>query len=99
MSETRLKEKVVAMLRRNYPGIFFYKAADKFQSGIPDLIGCYKGRFFGLELKFGVNRATRLQEHVLQKIRAAGGMAGVAYNIEDVKNILEGGEKHARNIN
>lgn len=45
--------------------------------GDPDLIICYRGFFFAWELKVGSNKASPLQEHVLQAIRLAGGSAWV----------------------
>ena len=47
------------------------------RSGIADVIGCYKGRFFALECKAGGNTTTALQEKELQKVRDRGGFACV----------------------
>lgn len=43
--------------------------------GIPDYFGCIRGHFIALELKDTGLRASKLQRYVLDKIRAAGGMA------------------------
>lgn len=43
-------------------------------SGVPDIIACYKGLFFGLEFKAGKNKPTKLQEKNLRDIAAAGGL-------------------------
>jgi len=99
MSESALRQKVVTMLRKEFPETFFYKVADRYTSGIPDIVGCHKGQFFGIELKFGKNSLLRLQEHVLHKIRAAGGLAGVAYTLDDVRQILRKGGTDNANIN
>ena len=56
------------------------------RSGVPDIIGCYRGYFFGIECKAGSNKPTPLQEKNIQEIRDAGGVAFVINetNIDDV---------------
>ena len=41
-------------------------------NGIPDIICCYKGHFFGFEVKTAKGKPTKLQEAVIRKINAAG---------------------------
>ena len=91
MSETKFKLKVLKYLKANYPNMWIYKSADKFTAGIPDLIICRPpdGKLCAIELKFGKNKATKLQEYVLENIRRVGGNAGVAYTIEEVVNIID----------
>jgi len=74
MNESQLTRKVVAILKK-MPGLWFYKAQDKWTSGIPDIIGCIKGQFIAIELKSKKGKVTKLQAHVLGKIREAGGVA------------------------
>jgi Holliday junction resolvase len=45
------------------------------RSGIPDIIGCYNGRFIAIECKAGYGKATALQMRELNAIAAAGGFA------------------------
>jgi len=59
-------------------------------AGIPDIIGCYQGRFVAIEVKFGTNGPTKLQEIVLGLIAKAGGRCGVAYTLEDALRIRDG---------
>ena len=47
------------------------------RSGVPDIVGCYRGCFFAIECKAGDNKTTALQERELKQIRDAGGMACV----------------------
>jgi Holliday junction resolvase len=60
-------------------------------SGVPDIIGCYKGRMFAIECKAGNNKPTALQMKNLNAVAAAGGFAEVINeeNIEDVRRMLE----------
>lgn len=45
------------------------------RSGVPDIVGCHRGRFLGIEVKAGSNEPTALQQRELQRIRDAGGIA------------------------
>ena len=57
-------------------------------AGIPDIIVCYKGRFYGLEAKVGKNQPTRLQAATIEQIRHAGGVAAVVRSVDEVKEIM-----------
>jgi hypothetical protein len=94
LSETRLKEKVLAMLKKEFRDVWVYKTADRWKSGIPDVLVCKEGRFFAAELKVGKNKATRLQLSVLRKIQRAGGRVAVCRSVDQVRNLLnnEGGD-------
>lgn len=77
------------------PECFFWKehGGQYGTAGIPDIIVCYKGRFYGLEAKVGTNMPTRLQEATIAAIRKAGGAAGVVRSVDDVKKLLQGEEE------
>ena len=45
------------------------------RAGVPDLLVCNKGKFYGVELKAEKGRVTKLQEHELKSIKEAGGRA------------------------
>ena len=91
LSETRLKNKVIQFIKREYPGVWVYKAADRWTSGIPDLLLCIEGRFYAIELKVGRNQPTRIQRYVIEKIRASGGKAEVCRNVDEVREFLQKG--------
>jgi hypothetical protein len=59
-------------------------------SGVPDIIGCYKGTFFAIECKAGKNRPTALQEKVLNSIASKGGYVEVINeeNLDGVGTML-----------
>jgi hypothetical protein len=46
-----------------------------YTAGLPDIVGCYRGRYFGIECKQPGERPTALQVAELQAIRQAGGAA------------------------
>jgi Holliday junction resolvase len=61
------------------------------RSGIPDLIGCYQGRFIAIECKAGKGKTTALQERELAAIKAAYGFAVVVRedNLEELEQELQ----------
>lgn len=64
-------------------------------AGLPDIIGCYNGRFVAFEVKRTGGKLTALQAAFLDKIRTAGGIAQVVYSRENViftLNKLDRGE-------
>jgi len=48
-------------------------------AGLPDIIGCFEGKFFAFETKTPDKRSntSMIQERIMQKIRDAGGLAQV----------------------
>ncbi len=52
-------------------------------TGSPDIIGCYKGRFIGVECKVGKNKPTDLQTEFAARIEENGGIAWLVYSLEE----------------
>lgn len=75
-NETKFKTKVLAHLRAT-PGLWSCKTQMRSIRGIPDIIGCYKSKFFAWELKCDDNKvaAKGLQAYHLRLIQEAGGIA------------------------
>lgn len=88
--ESKVKRKVVDTLKEMGAYNFFPVMSGYGRSGIPDIVGCYRGYFFAIECKAGNNKTTALQEAELQKIRDAGGIALVINeeNLADVQHAL-----------
>ena len=90
--EAKVK-KVVAKQLNELGCYFFYPATGGYgKSGVPDIVGCYKGEFFGFECKAGKNKPTALQEKNLWDIVKSGGVAEVINedNMFNVKDMLNG---------
>lgn len=90
--ERRIKSKVVDQLKQ-LGAYYFYPVTGGFgSSGVPDIVGCYRGRFFGIECKANGNKPTELQKMNLNKIEEQGGIALVVdeINVDDVKKFLGG---------
>ncbi len=62
-------------------------------SGIPDLVGCYRGYFVGVEVKVGKGKPSPIQLVKIQQINNAGGYGIVAWDLETVEELIEGIDK------
>ena len=56
----------------------------------PDIICCYRGRFYGIEVKTEDGEPTRLQEATIRKIQKAGGTALVVRSVDEVRAVIDG---------
>lgn len=88
--EGRLKADISAYLD-TIPGIFYWRPQGGVygRPGIPDIVGCLHGRFFGIEAKIHGNTFSGFQKDVKQRIEAAGGICIFAYTVDDVRAVLE----------
>lgn len=88
-------EKEIAKAIMNYlktvPSCFAWKEHGGMYgtAGIPDIIACVDGRFYGFEVKTETGKATGLQEATIRKIRRAGGVAVIVRSVEDVRAIID----------
>ena len=89
--EVKVKNKVVAQLKALGAYYFYPVTGGWGGSGVPDIVGCYKGLFFGIECKAGKNKPTKLQDLNLRQIDTAGGLALVVNeaNVADVTTQLK----------
>jgi len=89
--EGKVKKKVKEILDALGAYYFSPQAGIYGKSGVPDIIGCIKGRFFAIECKAGSNTTTELQKKEIGKIRDAGGIALVINetNLDAVKENLK----------
>jgi len=71
--EKKVKNKVVAILKKHQVYYFFPATYGMGRSGVPDVVCCHLGTFIGIECKAGKNKATPLQLRELAAIRTAGG--------------------------
>ena len=90
-----MKEKDVVKHIKDYlktvPGCFFWKehGGQYGTAGIPDIIACIGGHFYGFEVKTDIGKPTKLQEATIRKINEAGGTAVVVRSVDEVKRIIE----------
>ena len=64
-------------------------------SGIPDILCCYKGRFIGIECKANGGKPTRLQLSHLEEIERNGGLSFIIdeHNVNNLKQLITDGTK------
>jgi len=74
---------LVGCYARKVPGGFF-------SSGWPDIVGCYAGRAFLIEVKVPGNKPTALQDAELSRWGAAKARTLVAYSVDDVVTFMNG---------
>jgi len=85
--ESKVKQKVTKALKE-IGAYYFYPATGGYgKSGVPDVVACYRGRFFGIECKAGGNRPTALQEKNLSEISETGGFS-IVVNEDNVDNLI-----------
>lgn len=82
MSEQQLQKKILQYI--NACGGYVIKIVTATKAGVPDIVACHKGKFYGIEVKYGSNKPSALQVANLDMIRAAGGIGILAYSLEDV---------------
>lgn len=91
--ESRLRTAIVKQLTA-YSGYWFVTHQSGTQEkGLPDIIGCYAGMFYGLEVKLPgkLHTLTKRQSVVLEKIQHAGGKASVVTSVQEAFDFVFGG--------
>ena len=91
MKEKTITNKILTHLK-SCPECFAFKEHGGIYgvSGIPDIIGCYKGKFIAFEVKTTQGKLSKLQEVMLERINEAGGIAFKVTSLQEVKDILKG---------
>jgi Holliday junction resolvase len=87
--ETKVVKAILEFL--NSRGGFWMKIhGSPFQvAGIPDIIGCYRGRFIAFEVKRSAEeRPTKLQVYQMKKITQAGGVARVIFTVDQAEALI-----------
>lgn len=91
--EAKVQKQIQDGLNKAYPGSFFFKSHGGAyqQSGLPDLMGTIYGIFIGIEVKTPQKKTnvTKLQQHCIDQIKRAGGIAFVSWSKEHALEILE----------
>ena len=80
-TEAMFQKQVIKRLRM-FHKVWCYKASDRFVVGIPDIIGCWEGHMFGIELKVGRNTATPLQLHTMAQMSEAGASVAIIKDLD-----------------
>lgn len=92
MKEAALRSKIIKALRQ-YSGYWVVVVANVHgQGGLPDIVGCCQGYFFGLEVKRPgkEHTLTERQAYSLERIRRAGGKATVVTSVQEALSFVFG---------
>lgn len=87
MKESDLNKKIQDYIRSK--GGYVFKTIATNRSGVPDIVACLNGHFIAIEGKMPGNKASLVQLQHLKLIMDAGGIARVAYSLDDVKDLIE----------
>ena len=95
--ESKLVDKILRKLRKRRKSYWVKLHGGMFQTvGLPDIVGCYKGKFVAIEVKVPgkENTLTKRQRLILKRIADAGGRAGMATNEKEALLICQGKVKN-----
>lgn len=91
--ESKVKKKVVEMLKQRNAYYFYPVTGGYGSSGVPDIVACLNGHFIGIEVKADLKKRgpTELQKKNLRLITESGGIALVidANNLDHLRDVLE----------
>jgi Holliday junction resolvase len=89
--EGKVKKEVVNLMNK-YDVYYFFPATHGYgRSGVPDVVGCVRGKFIAIECKAGDNKPTALQEREISNIQKAKGHVMVVNegNIDLLEQVLK----------
>lgn len=92
MTEASLRTRIVKALTA-HAGLWIVTHADGYgEVGVPDIIGCYAGYFYALEVKLPgkEHTLTPMQSRMLAKIRNNSGRAMMVTNVTDAMDFVFG---------
>lgn len=90
MTESVLTKKIARALRDSGAWAVKTHGDPRQRRGLPDLMGCYRGVMFGLEVKLpGKERTlTEIQKQTLMEIKRAGGLAFMITTVDQALKVL-----------
>lgn len=87
MKEQAIQKKILDWLKAE--GYWVFKTITCNRNGIMDIIACAPGgRFVGIEVKRPDGVVSKLQDWNIRQVKQTGGIAFVAYSLEEVKEKL-----------
>ena len=73
--------------------LYYWKASDRFTSGIADIIVCVQGQFVALELKDDKGKLSANQKLFAKKVKAAGGTWAECRTVQDAIDAINATRK------
>ena len=89
MKEQDIQRKIIKYLES--VGAYVVKVVASNKSGTPDILACYHGIFLAVEVKRPETKTnvSELQEYNIKKIKEAGGVAIVSWDLDAVKATID----------
>ena len=88
MSEAAIVKKIMAYLRAQGAWCMKTHGGAYQQAGVPDIAAVLNGQAIYIEVKRPGEKATKIQNLVMGKLKEVGAVVGVATSVEDVEAIL-----------
>ena len=85
--EAKLQTKILKRIEKR--GGYAIKVISANKNGVHDIIGCYLGLFFSVEVKFGSNKPSPLQLAHQGLIIKSGGLSIIAWDLVAVECLLD----------
>lgn len=79
----------MAALRERGAFVFKVWGSEHMMAGLPDICGCYRGRFIAVETKMPGGRTSPRQDYVIGKLREAGARVVVAQSVPEALRVLD----------
>lgn len=89
MKESSIVARISKRLRADGAFVVKIHGSNLQLDGLPDLMGTFRGRGFGIEVKVPGEDATALQRWVLGEMAKAGALTGVAHSLDEALEILK----------
>lgn len=88
MREQQIQSRIIKFLESK--GAYVVKVVRANKAGVPDILACYKGKFYAFEVKTPetIKRVTPLQSYNIEKIKCCGGEAGVVSSVAEVEQFI-----------
>jgi len=90
--ETKLKNQCLRYLKSLGSECWFFKVAGGpgQKAGVPDIVGCYRGKFFAVENKSEKGKPSPKQLREIDSIAAAGGSVQIVRTLGELESMMEG---------
>lgn len=89
MLESTIVANIVVALKAQGFWVFKVHGGPDQTKGIPDLLGCAQGYFFGLEVKVDPKEEpTKMQSYQINEIAKAGGIVGVVTSVQEALDVF-----------
>ncbi|MEM9354459.1 MAG: VRR-NUC domain-containing protein [Planctomycetota bacterium] len=89
MTETGLVNAIMQQLRRRRVYVVKVHGGPYQQLGLPDLWCVVEGRTVCMEVKLPNGKVSRRQIREVDKLRAAGAIAGIVYSVSDAMGLVD----------